>query len=701
LWPIDAWIAGPFHALGILDPKLAVTGYGVYRNASAPAWLKMAATLDVLRGRTRAAPYPFPVKFPGDGSVVPYPTGCVGGACYGGGEAPDPLSPCPGYSVPTGLPIILQLGTGSVTPSVSASSLMQDGFPLQHCVYTETTYTNPLASEQSTGRAVLGSRDAVVLVPRSPLPAGATYTVSLTVNGTSYQWSFTVIESGTPSGTSGPPADTDADGLPDSWESQFGLNPNSATGADGTTGDPDGDGASNAAELAAGTHPRGTFARYLAEGATTIFVTRIALLNPGAGDAHVNLRFLRSGFAPISRPLTIPPLKRATVDVGTIPGMGSTEFSTVVESDALIVVDRTMTWDKTSGYGAHAETAITSPALTWYLAEGATHGGFDLFYLLQNPNSAPAEVLVRFLRGVGAPLEKTYVLEPNSRTNIWVDLEEFPAGSGNRALAQADVSAVLQVQNGQPIIVERAMYAQVPGQTLGAGHESAGITAPALGWFLAEGATGPYFDLFVLIANPGDSVADIEAKFLLPDGSTIVKRYTVAANSRFNIWVDGADDLLADTAVSTTIQSTNGVPVIVERAMWWPGSAWYEAHNSPGSTETGTAWALAEGQQGGATAADTYILVANTGAASGVARVTLLFEDQSPPISRDFTLAPYSRTNVPVGSAFPGAAGRVFGATVESLGDVPAPIVVERAIYYDANGVRWAAGTNALATKLR
>ena len=38
---------------------------------------------------------------------------------------------------------------------------------------------------------------------------------------------------------------------------------------------------------------------------------------------------------------------------------------------------------------------------------------------------------------------------------------------------------------------------------------------------------------------------------------------------------------------------------------------------------------------------------------------------------------------------------------VESLGGAPVQIVVERAMYSDANGVNWAAGTNALATKLQ
>jgi hypothetical protein len=42
-----------------------------------------------------------------------------------------------------------------------------------------------------------------------------------------------------------------------------------------------------------------------------------------------------------------------------------------------------------------------------------------------------------------------------------------------------------------------------------------------------------------------------------------------------------------------------------------------------------------------------------------------------------------------------------MGALVESLGASPAPIVVERAMYTNAGGRIWAAGTNALATRLR
>ncbi|AMY08693.1 hypothetical protein LuPra_01897 [Luteitalea pratensis] len=378
--------------------------------------------------------------------------------------------------------------------------------------------------------------------------------------------------------------------------------------------------------------------------------------------------------------------------------MAEAEFSTRIESDQPLVVDRTMSWNVQSGYGAHAETAVTAPALTWYFAEGSTVGGFNLFYLLQNPNTSPAQVRVRYLRPTGAPLEKMYTLLPTSRSNIWVNVEDFP-GLG-KALAASDVSGVIEVTNDQPIIVERAMYLDVTGETFGAGHESAGITAAATEWFLAEGATGPFFDLFALVANPGTTDAQVEATYLLPEGTVLVLPYTVAANSRFNIWVDLAHPALANTAVSTIIRSVNGVPIIVERAMWWPEGGWYEAHNSPGATTTGTKWALAEGEVGGARGVDTYILLANTSTTDGQVKVTLLFEDGSS-AERMFTVTARSRFNVDTRHEFPETANRRFGAIIESLGATPAQLVVERAMYWDARGKTWAAGTNALGTKLR
>jgi hypothetical protein len=448
-----------------------------------------------------------------------------------------------------------------------------------------------------------------------------------------------------------------------------------------------------------GTSSTVTHTRFFAEGATSAFFdTRVALVNPGDTASSVVIRFLRQGAVPIERALMVPARARRTIDPKTL-GVVDAEFSMSIESSSPVVADRTMAWDASHGYGAHAETAIVAPASAWYLAEGSTVGGFSLFYLLQNPHEAQAEVLIRYLLPSGPAIEKTYFLPPQSRTNIWVNEEEF--GARGRLLASTDVSAMVTSPPGLPIIVERAMYLNVPGQTFTAGHESAGVTALSTEWFLAEGATGAFFDLFVLVANPNGDAADIEVTFLLPDGSTVVKRHVVAPSSRFNIWVDQEDPALADTAVSTTVRSTNGVPVIVERAMWWPGtsSTWYEAHNSAGATATSARWALAEGEVGGLRNTDTYILVANTSPAAGRVRVTLLLEAGGS-IAQEFDIPARSRFNVDVRSAFPGARGARFGSLVEALGDAPAQLVVERAMYWNAGGQVWAAGTNALATRL-
>jgi hypothetical protein len=182
------WMQGPFHALGILDPALQRTGFGSDRN-SGGAIIQMATALNIVSGLNpnSVSVDTYPVMWPSDGMTVYLRTYTQGT------DAPEPLTSCPGYLSPTGLPLLLQIGNGSLsTVSVTSSTLRLGATPVEHCVFTENTYINYDSALQTGGRAVLGTRDAIVLIPRYPLTGGATYAVSVTANGRVYQWSFMV-----------------------------------------------------------------------------------------------------------------------------------------------------------------------------------------------------------------------------------------------------------------------------------------------------------------------------------------------------------------------------------------------------------------------------------------------------------------------------------------------------------------------------
>ena len=182
-----------------------------------------------------------------------------------------------------------------------------------------------------------------------------------------------------------------------------------------------------------------------------------------------------------------------------------------------------------------------------------------------------------------APVARQYIVPAKSRLTIPVDAE-------GPELEATDVAA--RIDSNVPIIAERAMYSTAPGQPpFAAGHGGAGVTATALKWFLAEGATGNFFNLYVLVANPNPVASELEVTYLFPSGAPLVKTYIAGANNRLTISVDTEDARLENTPVSIIVESKNNQPVVVERAMWWPSPNWYEAHLSAGTTSTGTKWA--------------------------------------------------------------------------------------------------------------
>jgi hypothetical protein len=258
------------------------------------------------------------------------------------------------------------------------------------------------------------------------------------------------------------------------------------------------------------------------------------------------------------------------------------------------------------------------------------------------------------------------------------------------------------VEATQPIVAERSMYFGTTATRLwSGGHASAGVVEPTTRWFLPEGATGGFFEMFILLTNPQQIDAHVTLDYQLEDGSVVSVPKVVPAQRRLTVNVDAeADERLRNASLSTRV--TSDVPIVVERSMYWgsqpDANPWSEGHNSFGIPESGLRWMLAEGRVGGPQNYHTYLLLANPQDTPAQVTVTYLRENGASPIVKTYTVPATTRYNIDVNVVVPELRDESFGALVEVTNGVT--IAVERSMYWDANGVFWSGGTNGPGTRL-
>jgi YVTN family beta-propeller protein/autotransporter-associated beta strand protein len=200
-------------------------------------------------------------------------------------------------------------------------------------------------------------------------------------------------------------------------------------------------------------------------------------------------------------------------------------------------------------------------------------------------------------------------------------------------------------------------------------------------YYLAEGATGPFFDTDILIANPNETEAPIVVTFLKDDGTPIVQTRTLAATSRVTIRVDDVEGL-ENSTFSTIVTSTNALPIVVERTMRWDATG-YGAHTEKATAGAAYEWTFAEGAEG--SFFHTYFLLTNPHPTANTAGVWYLREGE-PSLFREYQLAPGSRTTIRT-ALEPELRDRSFGAIVS----FQRPGAAERAMYFGDDPV-WLGG---------
>lgn len=327
---------------------------------------------------------------------------------------------------------------------------------------------------------------------------------------------------------------------------------------------------------------------YLAEGCTNGFDEWISIQNPNSSSAACNVTFMKTDSTTVIKSITVVANGRATIWVNDeVP---NADISTKVESinNLGIIAERAMYWPMKYGtgvtewMGGHNSTGVAQPNVIWYLAEGCTDG-FDEYISIQNPNSSAATCQITFMRSDGTTVVFDQTIGDTTRATIRV----------NEHVQNDSLSTKIESTNGVGVIAERMMYwpmqypaAGDPANWTG-GHGACGVTSTATKWYLAEGCTNG-FDEYISIQNPNSSTATCQVTFLKSDGTTTVITRDVGSTSRSTIRVN---DYLQDS-VSTVVESTNSVGIIVERVMYWPMqypatepvdvNNWREGHCSKG-----------------------------------------------------------------------------------------------------------------------
>ncbi len=315
---------------------------------------------------------------------------------------------------------------------------------------------------------------------------------------------------------------------------------------------------------------------YFAEGYTgSGFEEWLCLANFGDQLATVTVDYMYAEGKPLRKEYYVPGSRRVTFSVNEEAGKDE-DVSMKVNSNRPIVAERPVYFDY-QGMGSHGWTGghcvmgAGQAGVQWYFAEGYTGPGFEQWLCLANFGDGDAAVTVSYIYQGEEASSKDYDVPANSRRTLSVNQE---AGSGKEL--------GMVVRSDLPILAERPMYFAYGGGWDG-GHCVVGAPFTSNFWCLAEGFTGPGFDEYICISNPGKEDAVVNVRPLFGGGGDAGTDYEVKAGQRFTITLE------SDRPVERAYAVFSDRGVVVERAMYFDymglgGHGWTGGHCAMGAT---------------------------------------------------------------------------------------------------------------------
>jgi hypothetical protein len=310
-------------------------------------------------------------------------------------------------------------------------------------------------------------------------------------------------------------------------------------------------------------------------------------------------------------------------------------------------------------------------ASEWYFAEGYTGAGaFQEYLCLGNPGAAGAHARAVYMFTDGTTSEQDALVPADSRTTIDVN-----------ATAGQDKSLSALVVADQAIVAERPMYFNY-GEGWTGGHDAVGATAPSATWYFAEGYTGPGFDEYICVLNPGGSAADLTFRFQTQEAGPVVKSgYSVGPRTRGTFKVN--DVLGPDYQASLKLESSQ--PVVAERPMYFNyQGAWSGGHCVMGAPDLSNQYFFAEGTT--RAGFDEWLTIQNPGEAEvTVNAVYQLGPGQGDNVNRGYKVGAGERATVFVAREV--GADKDVSVMLTGTGD----FLAERPMYFNYQGA-WSGG---------
>ena len=307
---------------------------------------------------------------------------------------------------------------------------------------------------------------------------------------------------------------------------------------------------------------------YFAEGYTGDgFEEWLCLLNPGEQPATVKIEYLSQGGMLKEEEKIVQPWRRSTVFVNEAVGAGK-EVSLRVTSDQPIVAERPIYFlYHDSWAGGHVSTGANRPSSTWYFAEGYTGDGFEEWLCLLNPNPEPNRVQITYQTLEGANIQDEELIPPLSRRTVDVNVR-----------AGINLQLSIMVVGERPLVAERPIYHDYHDWCLG-GDVGIGVSKPSRHWYFAEGYTGPGFEDWLCLQNPGDQALEAEIRFHFESGEVLWEDIDLNPRSRTTIYVNSMTPYQEGMAFSVHASGD----IIVERPIYFLyRGAWVGEHVSPG-----------------------------------------------------------------------------------------------------------------------